>query len=132
MTQGEVGFERLATVPIFLRGRDGAPGITLSAVIDTGFDGFLSLPPETIAALRLEYFGKQKQSVFGGGEILCDVYLLAVQFAGEGRGITVLSSETPPLIGMRLLYGTELRIDVVDGGKVTVTPHPSGTPGEAL
>ena len=107
-----------------LRGCDGAPDITLSAVIDTGFDDFLSLPSDTITALRLDFFGKQKQSVFGGGEVLCDIYMLVVEFAGEERGITVLSSETLPLIGMRLLYGLELYIDIIDGGKITVKPRP--------
>ena len=35
--------------------------------------------------------------------------------------MTVDAAETTPLVGMRLLYGYELRVEVVEGGAVVVT-----------
>ncbi len=125
MTRGEVQYDRTATVFITIRGRSGADDIGLDAIIDTGFDGFLSLPPDTVSLLKLDYFDREETSVFGGLTVEFDTFLGAVEFAGEGRGIVICATDNPPLIGMSLLYGLQLTVETVDGGEVTLARLPN-------
>lgn len=65
MTRGEVQYDRTATVPVTIGGRGGAEDITIAAIIDTGFDGFLSLPMSLITELNLDYVSRRASSLFG-------------------------------------------------------------------
>ncbi|MBC8141966.1 MAG: clan AA aspartic protease [Armatimonadetes bacterium] len=121
---GEVQYDRTATVPITIRGQDRADDITVAAIIDTGFDGFLSLPAAMVALLRLDYLGQMQTTVFGGFAATFDLHPAIVLFADEERGIVLTAAENPPLIGMSLLYGSKLTVDVVDGGAVSIEPLP--------
>ena len=124
MTQGEVHFDRTATVSITIRGFSGANDKTIVAVIDTGFDRFLSLPMEWVTGLRLAFLGRGESVLFGGSVAEFDIYAAIVEIAGEERGIIVFAAENPPLIGMSLLYGLKLTVEVVDGGMVVIEPLP--------
>ena len=53
-----------------------------------------------------------------------DVYDASIEWDGQVRPILVLEADDVPLIGMALLYGSRLTIDVVDGGAVTIEPLP--------
>jgi predicted aspartyl protease len=55
-----------------------------------------------------------------GSEILFDVYEAVVTWDGMERNILVDEADTEPLIGMKLLRGYELKMQVVSGGKVTI------------
>jgi hypothetical protein len=45
---------------------------------------------------------------------------VTVIWDGQYRNIPVNQAETDPLVGMSLLYGYDLRIRAVEGGKVTI------------
>ena len=64
--RGTVDALRFAQIPITLRGADGNPDKTIDVLIDTGFDGALSLPPALIGELGLPYAGTQSSSIFSG------------------------------------------------------------------
>ncbi|WP_219729904.1 hypothetical protein [Sodalinema gerasimenkoae] len=49
-----------------------------------------------------------------------EVYTAKVIWDGEYRNIPVNEAETDPLIGMSLLYGYDLQIQAIDGGRVTI------------
>lgn len=124
MTRGELQYDRTATVSVIVYGQSGADDITLDAIIDTGFDGFLSLPMDTISSLKLDFFDREETLVFGGLTAEFDTHLAVVEFAGEERGIVVFAAENPPLVGMSLLYGMKLTMEVVDGGLVNIETLP--------
>jgi predicted aspartyl protease len=58
MTIGHVGADGDALVPLPVRGPGGAEQ-EVEAVLDTGFNGYLALPPPVIEALRLERLGQE-------------------------------------------------------------------------
>jgi clan AA aspartic protease len=92
----------------------------IDAVIDTGYTGFLSLPSEIIIALNLPWTGIDRGTLGDGSEVTFEVYTAKVIWDGQYRNIPVNEAETDPLIGMSLLYGYDLRIQVVEGGTIRI------------
>jgi clan AA aspartic protease len=92
----------------------------ISAVIDTGYTGFLSLPREIIATLNLPWTGIDRGTLGDGSEVTFEVYAATLIWDGQYRNIPVNEAETDPLVGMSLLYGYDLCIRAVEGGNVTI------------
>lgn len=119
MIQGVVSQRCEAILPLVIGGVSGQRQV-VDAVIDTGFNGFLSLPSAIIAALDLSWNASDIVTLGDGSETLFDLYAATVIWDGQYREIDVAESETEPLIGMALLYGYRLQIDAVEGGIVRV------------
>jgi clan AA aspartic protease len=92
----------------------------IEAVIDTGYTASLSLPPALIAALGLRWQSVDRGTLADGSECLFDVYEARVIWDGKTRHILVDEADTEPLVGMRLLKGHELKMQVRHGGKLTI------------
>lgn len=56
-----------------------------------------------------------------GSEVLLDVYTVSVEWDSQLINVSALEADGGPLIGMSLLYGCSLHIDVIDGGVATIT-----------
>lgn len=119
MIIGQISPDREAVIPVPVLDAGGQP-TEVEAVIDTGFTDFLTLPPALIASLRLT-FRESVEFVLGDGSpVQFDTYAVAVLWDGQQKNILVLASEGGPLVGMSLLYGYRVIMDVVDGGTVTI------------
>ena len=123
MITGQVNADREAIVRLTVRGPQGQEQ-EIEAVIDTGFTGFLTLPPAIIAALGLPWRGFGEALLGDGSLHTFDVYRAVVDWDGQDRTIEADAADTEPLIGMGLIYGHELRIVALDGGPVTIGPLP--------
>jgi clan AA aspartic protease len=118
MMQGKVNLNCEATLSVVLRNAEIMQ--IVDAVIDTGFSGFLTLPSGIIAALDLTWKGRDVATLGDGTSCIFDVYIATVIWDGEYRVIDINESETVPLIGMRLLRGYDLRVQIIEGGTVTI------------
>lgn len=92
----------------------------VEAVLDTGFNGSLTLPPPLGASLGLVWRTTAIVFLANGAREECDVYAATISWDGVPRHVTVQVAETTPLIGMGLLSGYRVRIDVVAGGQVII------------
>ena len=92
----------------------------IEAVIDTGFYGFLVLPSDLISRLTLQRIGNQPAFLGDGNEVDFDIYLATVLWDGEKREVTALESDAGPLVGMSLLYGSRVILDVINDGDVSI------------
>ncbi|PZV16237.1 MAG: clan AA aspartic protease [Pseudanabaena sp.] len=119
MMQGVVNRHCEATLPLVV-GKSNEQRQVIDAVIDTGFNGFLTLPSSIITALDLPWNASDIVTLGDGSETLFDLYSVTIIWDGQFREIDVAESETDPLIGMSLLYKYGLRIDAVEGGIVRV------------
>jgi clan AA aspartic protease len=99
-----------------LRGREQE----IEAVIDTGYTASLTLPPAIIAALGLRWRSSDRYSLADGSERIVDVYVSRVEWDGKVRTILAVEVDSDPLVGMRLLRGHELKMQVRARGKVTI------------
>jgi clan AA aspartic protease len=119
MMQGVVNLRREATFSLVVGNLNGQRQF-INTVIDTGFDGFLSLPADTIARLGLPWTISNPATLGDGSEVLFDFYTGTVIWDGQYRTIDIAESETEPLLGMAMLYGYRLQVDNVEGGIVKI------------
>ena len=92
----------------------------INAVIDTGFNGFLTLPSAIITNLNLSWNASDIVTLGDGSETIFDIYSITIYWDGQYREVDVAESETEPLVGMALLYGYRLQIDTIEGGVVKI------------
>jgi clan AA aspartic protease len=113
---------REARIRLTVRGPRKARKI--EAVIDTGYTASLTLPSEVITLLNLKWMSISRGILADGSECLFDVYEARVEWNGVLRRILVDEADTDPLIGMDLMAGHELRMQVRPRGKVTIKKLP--------
>jgi len=123
MITGSVNAYREPIVGLTVLGADGQE-LAVDAVIESGFDGSLSLPTAFIAALGLEWRRRGRAVLADGSETIFDIHEATIMWDGGSRRVAVDAAETEPLIGMSLLDGYELVIQVVNGGNVTIMKLP--------
>jgi clan AA aspartic protease len=121
MITGVVTASRHAIIRLTVHGPEGQEQ-EITAVIDTGFDGTLTLPPALIATLGLVWRRRGRALLADGSDSLFDIYEAVVAWDGESRRIAVDEADIDPLVGMSLLYGYELTVQVIDGGTVIIQP----------
>lgn len=123
MITGHVVAGREALIPISLLGSHGQVEPT-DAVIDTGFTGFLTLPLQQIAQLQFPYEGMMRVVLGDGQAVDLDMFTGVVLWDGQLREGIILAVDSTPLIGMALLTGSRVCLDVTDGGVVTIEQLP--------
>jgi clan AA aspartic protease len=119
MIHGVVSRNREATISLVVVNENRQTKL-ITAVIDTGYTGFLSLPSEIITELNLSWTGIDRGTLGDGSEVTFEVYAAKVIWDGEYRDIPINEAETDPLVGISLLYGYDLHIQTVEGGSVTI------------
>ena len=123
MITGQVTVYREAVISLSVQGPEGQSR-EIDAVIDTGFNGFLTLPASLIQELGLVWRRRGRAMLADGSDSLFDIYEAIVTWDDRPRRIAVDEVNSDPLIGMSLLYGYELTVQVVDGGSVVINPLP--------
>ena len=118
MIEGFVNAAREAVISLLLQGQAGT--MEVEAVVDTGFTRFITLPPEIISALGALPAGANRVMLGDGSEASLDVYGVTVLWEGVPRRVDAYAADTMPLVGMRLLDGHSLYVEVEDGGRVTI------------
>jgi clan AA aspartic protease len=100
----------------------GQPDLGIECVVDTGFEGELTLPPAAVAAMRLPYLTQLNAKLADGSAVATPVHVARIIWSGAERAITVLAMGSRPLLGTALLTGYHLEIDFEDGGLVRIDP----------
>jgi clan AA aspartic protease len=122
MITGEVR-EDEARVRLRIRGPGGRQH-EIEAVIDTGYNGWLTLPPALIARLRLLWQNFVRGVMADGSEDTFNVYEATVMWDRRIRLIPVTEADSDPLVGMALLKGYEVNMEVRPRGKITIKRLP--------
>lgn len=127
MITGVVTMYREAIVRLKLLGPSGLEH-EIDALIDTGFDGWLTLPYSLIGMLGFPWRSRGRAILADGSESLFDIYRATVYWDGQTRDIDIDAVDSEPLLGMALLDGYDLNIQVRPGGKVTIKVDRSAAP----
>jgi clan AA aspartic protease len=114
---------REARIRLRVRGPGGQEQ-EIGAVIDTGYTAWLTLPPALIAALGLPRHSVGSGVLADGSTCLFDVYEAKGVWDRKTRRVFVDEANTTPLIGMALLPGYELKVQVRARGKVSIKRLP--------
>lgn len=119
MITGQVNEFYEAVIPIRLQDAEGTIR-DLEAVLDTGFNGTLTLPAELIGTLQLPWRTRGSAILANGREEMFDIYAATIIWDGTPRPILVEEVEVQPLVGMRLLADSDVRVRVRPGGVVQI------------
>lgn len=121
MITGKVNSNLEGVVRIIVLGPEGRRR-RISAVIDTGYNGALTLPLEVIADLGLPWCDTGSVMLGDGSICECDIYAVTAIWNRRSIGIFVEAADTMPLVGMELLHGFELKMNVQKRGQITIKP----------
>lgn len=121
MIIGEVNPRGEAIVRIRVHG-SGELIADVPAGLDTGFTESLCLNEETIAALELPFLYQTMVQLGNGEFVRMNIHSGQVEWSGRRRHVLVHATEGDALIGVALLRGFHVGLDMVDGGRVTLEP----------
>ena len=119
MIEGTVNAHLEAVVTLPLRGPSGQAR-EVDAVVDTGFNGYLVLPPTLVADLGLPVVGDGEAVLADGSEAAFDVYGVTMLWDGQLRFVETGAVGVNPLVGMAMLENHDLSIHVREGGRVVI------------
>ena len=111
------GYEAVITLSV--QGPEGQAQ-EVDAVVDTGFTGFLTLPPALVTELALPFETTGHATLADGSEVSFDTYRVTVLWEGQPRYVLADAADTTPLVGMLFLDMHYLSIQVRNGGRVLI------------
>ena len=123
MPTGSVNAKPEAILPLRVRGPSGLVR-DVEALIDTGYSGVIVLPGPLVTLLGLP----KRRSVdvrLGDGTVRrFDVFAAELEWDGQWQTVAVSAIGHRAIIGMELLVGHSVRLDVAPGGVVEIVPIP--------
>jgi len=96
----------------------------LEVVVDTGFNGYLTLSAAQIATFGLLWIDRRDAVTADGRQTKFDIYSATVMWDGHLRNVEVEAVDAKLLIGMGLLLGWDLFVDGRIGGTVRIEAQP--------
>jgi len=119
---GRVTADLEAAIPLRVFSSNGLAN-ELSGVVDTGFNGYLTASPQTIALLKLPIAGHTEAQLGDGRCVRLPTYSVEIEWFGRRLEVPVLASGSGILVGMSLLRGYRLCVDVETDGDVDIVPR---------
>ena len=123
MMTGSVNARREACLPLQVFG-PSSQSVDVTTVIDTGYNGTLTLPLAIVQMLALIPDAHRKVRLGDASVKLLSSYVAEIVWLGRRRQIVILCVEGDPLLGTTLLDDSHLGVDFRDGGAVSVQPLP--------
>jgi clan AA aspartic protease len=123
MIRGTVDAQLQVVVPLIVRGTQGQE-LHLQGIVDTGYNGALTLPSHVITYLGLPDRGVISVQLADGSEIYTYTHECEIVWEGKVVRVVLESSPQEPLVGTSLLAGHELLAQFCAGGAVTLEKLP--------
>ena len=123
MLTGKVNGDLQAWLTVEIMTPSGQPR-PIEVALDTGFNGQIALPAITIQGLELSEESSRLAITATGERVRLTTYYGTMMWRGEPRIIEVVEADSEPLLGMELLLGNRVTLDVLEGGPVTIYPLP--------
>src|SRR5438128_8649745 len=119
MIRGVVNARHEAVVRLRVRGPGGVES-DVDAIVDSGFTSSLTLPASIVTALGLARQSSSSAVLADGSVRQFDIFAAEVAWGGTWRAVLVSAVGNESLMGMRLLAGHKLVVEVVPGGLVGI------------
>ena len=96
--------------------------LSVEFIVDTGFEGDLSLPGSLLAQLDAGYVTERSLQMVDGSIIKRLAYLIDLEWGDEIRPTEIMVLENAPLLGAILMDESHLDSDMRTGGEVVIEP----------
>ena len=93
-------------------------------MLDTGFTGDLILPSDMIGQLEVSEAVETEGTLANGQDILMRSWRGTALWHDRPVGVVILEADGEPLLGMNLLRGSRVTLDVQVDGDVTIDELP--------
>ena len=123
MIYGVVTADRDPMIRLRLIGRNGHIE-DVDALVDTGFQDFLTLPPDVVARLGFPIGVPTGVTVAGGAFQATSIVDADVDWDGTTRNVSALLMANEILVSMSMLDGYRLTVDAEIGGQVLIERRP--------
>lgn len=114
-----VGGGLSATIEIEVRWTSSRTRV-FDALLDTGFNGAVSLPSEVAAELGLPLVTERTVTLGDASEVRVMVHAGIVRLADGWHRCPILATGDVPLVSMQLLEGLKVCFEAVDGGVIEI------------
>jgi clan AA aspartic protease len=112
---GKVDDRHRALVDLQVQQTPHSPGASVTAWIDTAFDGHLVFPAPLIEALKLESLAETEAILADGSKVTLETFVCYLEWFGKLILLQVVANVGKlPLLGTGLLEDHVLRIDYVN------------------
>ncbi len=96
--------------------------VPIEVVIDTGFTGSMTLPPDVIRSLGLRRRVEDRRMALADGRVFSTLaYDATVIWCGNRKPAIVIGLDREPLIGISLLWNSDIAMAVRENGPVSIT-----------
>lgn len=112
--------DSMPRVSLSLPGRSGP--VLVEFIVDTGFEGDLSLPYSLIPHLEASFSLERDLRLANGLIQKQRAYHITLEWNNEERVAEIIVLENDPLLGAVLLDGMHVSLDMTDGGDVQIEP----------
>ena len=124
MMTGAVTALREARIRLRVRSPGAKLIVDVDALVDTGYSGALTLPDAMVNSLGLIRQSGGQARLADGSVRTFHVCPAELEWDGLWRPVTVSAVGNDVLLGMRLLTGHSLQVEVVPGGSVEIERLP--------
>ena len=125
MIRGRIGQNRQPRLTVQIADANGTLH-PVEFILDTGYNGWLTLPHDLISQLGLTIRRTRTVSLADGRSVVLRTFTATVLWHGQPSNVYVIESESEPLLGMSMLWGSKLTLEAQEGGEVTIEEiHPT-------
>jgi clan AA aspartic protease len=94
--------------------------LIINCVVDTGFNDYLTLPPQAVMAMELPFNSTTIARLADGRQYSIPIHYARIRWDNREEVVPVLAIGTKPLLGTALLQGFRLIVEFADDGIVKV------------
>jgi clan AA aspartic protease len=102
----------------------GQPDFSLDFAVDTGFNSYLTLPPQAVSAMNLPLHSSIPARLADGSQVILSVHLATIVWDNAERVVPILASGNKPLLGTAMMKGYHLEIDFEENGLISLKKIP--------
>jgi len=115
------------TFDLRVRVHGGGPSgqaVQIKPIVDTGYDGFLTLLPSLVASLGLPLLGSQQATLADGSQQTIDYLAVTGDWDGQTRHEQADTVDGHLLLGKLMIQKHNPKVEFVVGGAVEITARP--------
>jgi clan AA aspartic protease len=94
--------------------------LMINCVVDTGFNDYLTLPPQAVAAMGLPFYTTTVARLADGRKYSIPIHSARIRWNNREELVPVLATGIKPLLGTALLQGFRLIVEFANDGIVKI------------